>query len=210
MKRSQNILNLALSLNGISTDQEEASTSSKADDHATQKITLPQDNRYFLEHGENLLSFKNNIRENALVNYYPDSYSSSSKKEPFSPDVSEYFPYDQDDSTNSSEHSSQHNIPLQEIPTATNIPENITTPEGTARKVKRTVPKKATPGRKRNHNRENWKRNVINVLYKADRNGFHAEGDHVPTPPPIPPAIQRALDYLATLPPPTSYNNRLE
>ncbi|CAG5036855.1 unnamed protein product [Parnassius apollo] len=46
---------------------------------------------------------------------------------------------------------------------------------------------------------------VINVLYKADKNGFHAEGDHIPTPPPIPPAIQRALDYLATLPPPTDY-----
>ncbi|XP_068625756.1 endocuticle structural glycoprotein ABD-4-like [Battus philenor] len=42
---------------------------------------------------------------------------------------------------------------------------------------------------------------VINVLYKADANGFHAEGDHIPTPPPVPPAIQRALDYLATLPP---------
>ncbi|CAH2062421.1 unnamed protein product, partial [Iphiclides podalirius] len=42
---------------------------------------------------------------------------------------------------------------------------------------------------------------VINVLYKADESGFRAEGDHIPTPPPIPPAIQRALDYLATLPP---------
>ncbi|CAK1597717.1 unnamed protein product [Parnassius mnemosyne] len=180
MKRSQNILNLALSLSGISTDQEETSTSSKADDHATQKITLPQDNRYFLEHGEDLLSFKNNIRENALVNYYPDSYSSSSKKEPFSPDVSEYFPYDQDDSTNSSQHSSQHNIPLQEIPTATNIPENITTPEGTARKVKRTVPKKATPGRKRNHNRENWKRNVSKRKKNSGEEYLNRRGILVP------------------------------
>ncbi|KAJ0169822.1 hypothetical protein K1T71_014428 [Dendrolimus kikuchii] len=41
---------------------------------------------------------------------------------------------------------------------------------------------------------------VINVLYKADENGFHATGDHIPTPPPIPIAIQRALDYLKSRP----------
>ncbi|KPJ04703.1 Endocuticle structural glycoprotein SgAbd-3 [Papilio xuthus] len=44
---------------------------------------------------------------------------------------------------------------------------------------------------------------IIHVLYKADEHGFHAEGAHIPTPPPIPPAIQRALDYLATKPPHT-------
>ncbi|XP_013174395.1 PREDICTED: endocuticle structural glycoprotein ABD-4-like [Papilio xuthus] len=44
---------------------------------------------------------------------------------------------------------------------------------------------------------------IIHVLYKADEHGFHAEGAHIPTPPPIPPAIQRALDYLATIPPHT-------
>ncbi|XP_054262115.1 endocuticle structural glycoprotein SgAbd-2-like [Macrosteles quadrilineatus] len=40
----------------------------------------------------------------------------------------------------------------------------------------------------------------ISISYIADEGGFRAEGSAIPTPPPIPPEIQRALEYLRTLP----------
>ncbi|XP_055845747.1 activating signal cointegrator 1 complex subunit 2 homolog [Episyrphus balteatus] len=38
---------------------------------------------------------------------------------------------------------------------------------------------------------------LYRVNYSSDHNGFKAEGDHIPTPPPVPDAIKRALEYVA-------------
>lgn len=37
---------------------------------------------------------------------------------------------------------------------------------------------------------------IVNVQYTADETGFHATGDHIPTPPPVSPEIQKALDQI--------------
>ncbi|XP_051174472.1 endocuticle structural glycoprotein SgAbd-2-like [Leptopilina boulardi] len=40
----------------------------------------------------------------------------------------------------------------------------------------------------------------IRLDWQADENGAIFQGDHIPTPPPIPVLIQRALDWLAANP----------
>ncbi|XP_017048450.1 pupal cuticle protein Edg-78E [Drosophila ficusphila] len=41
----------------------------------------------------------------------------------------------------------------------------------------------------------------ISLTYTADEEGYHPVGDHLPTPPPVPAYILRALEYIRTHPP---------
>lgn len=41
---------------------------------------------------------------------------------------------------------------------------------------------------------------VVQLSYTADANGYQAVGTHIPTPPPIPDYILRALEYIKTHP----------
>ncbi|XP_038220446.1 larval cuticle protein LCP-17-like [Zerene cesonia] len=42
---------------------------------------------------------------------------------------------------------------------------------------------------------------VVQFAYTADENGYQVQGSHVPTPPPVPEAIIRALEYIRAHPP---------
>ncbi|XP_008552210.1 endocuticle structural glycoprotein SgAbd-2 [Microplitis demolitor] len=108
-----------------------------------------------------------------------------SQSQDSSPDGSYQFSYETDNGISVSESGS---------------PKGVATPDGQAELVQGRYSYVAPDG------------TPITVEYYADETGFHATGAHIPTPPPIPEAIQRAI---ASLPPSNEgqyqeeqYNNR--
>ncbi|XP_055914426.1 pupal cuticle protein Edg-78E-like [Eupeodes corollae] len=49
---------------------------------------------------------------------------------------------------------------------------------------------------------------TIQLAYTADETGFHPQGTHLPTPPPIPEEILRAIEYIQEHPTPEEQADR--
>ncbi|CAK1554320.1 unnamed protein product [Leptosia nina] len=49
---------------------------------------------------------------------------------------------------------------------------------------------------------------VVSLQYTADENGYQVQGSHIPTPPPIPEAIAKALEFIRSHPPQVVPANR--